>query len=355
MSKPMPQESLAHSAAVAEPAPRDPLAAAHSPMTTAAKAQETHSSALAVRARALRKSYGQGSDLVQALAGVDVEIQSGEIVGVLGPNGAGKTTLISILEGLLVADSGSAYVLNEDVSSAHGMARIKPRLGVSMQNSVLPPLLRVEELLQFKHAIYPNSRDPQQLLTALGLASKAKAQYRHLSGGQQQRVVMAMALMGDPELLFLDEPTSQLDPQARRVVWELLLEQRARRNSAMLVTTHQMEEAERLCDRVLILDHGRVIAEGSPRELVARYCPARVVEFSTTIEADLSAFDHEVIGGRDRDGLQPVRLRHAQVDVLLSELMGRQSRSELVVEELRITAQTLEDVFIHLTGRGIRE
>lgn len=309
---------------------------------------------LGVSARGLHKCYGEGSAQHHALIGVDIEIRRGEIVGVLGPNGAGKTTLVSILEGLIRADAGTANVLGEDVSQPGAFARIKPRLGVSMQNSVLPPLLQVGELLEFKRAMHSAPRTVEELLAALGLEAKRTTQYRHLSGGEQQRVVVAMALIGDPELLFLDEPTSQLDPQARRAVWDLLVEQRRRRDASILVTTHQMEEAERLCDRVLVLDHGRIIAQGPPRDLIATHCPERSLEFATSAQADLGFLgEHERSHAR-RDGLIPVKIRRDRIDALLAEVLARQGRGELVAEDLHITAQTLEDVFIKLTGRGIR-
>jgi ABC-2 type transport system ATP-binding protein len=309
---------------------------------------------IGVSARGLHKCYGQGSQQHHALLGVDMDIHRGEIVGVLGPNGAGKTTLVSILEGLVRADAGTATVLGEDPGQPEAMARIKPRFGVSMQNSVLPPLLTVGELLEFKQAMHAMPRKVTDLLQSLGLEAKRDTQYRHLSGGEQQRVVVAMALIGDPELLFLDEPTSQLDPQARRAVWDLLVEQRRRRDASILVTTHQMEEAERLCDRVLVLDHGRVIAEGPPRKLIAAHCPERHLEFATAAGSDLG-----FLSGVERleprnDGLVPIRVRKGRVEADLAEVLARQGRGELVAEDLHVAAQTLEDVFIKLTGRGIR-
>jgi len=309
---------------------------------------------IGVSARGLHKCYGRGAQEHHALLGVDIDIHRGEIVGVLGPNGAGKTTLVSILEGLVRADAGTATVLGEDPSRPDGVARIKPRLGVSMQNSVLPPLLKVVELLEFKQSMHTAPRKVSELLGSLGLESKRDTQYRHLSGGEQQRVVVAMALIGDPELLFLDEPTSQLDPQARRAVWDLLVEQRRRCDASILVTTHQMEEAERLCDRVLVLDHGSVIAEGPPRELIAAHCPERHLEFATAPRTDLSFLSGVERFEARSDGLVPVRVRQGRVESALTEVLARQGRGDLVAEDLHVTAQTLEDVFIKLTGRGIR-
>jgi len=310
--------------------------------------------ATVVSVRGLRKSYGSGAHANHAVRGIDLEVRAGEIVGVLGPNGAGKTTTISVIEGLLPVDAGTVSVFGKPVSDQRAMGRIKPRLGVSMQNSVLPPLLTVKELLGFKAALYPSPLDPQLLIERLGLAAKNGAQYRHLSGGQQQRVVLAMALVGNPELLFLDEPTSQLDPQGRRTVWDLLIEQRDRRDAATLVTTHQMEEAERLCDRVLIIDRGRIIAQGAPRTLVAEHCPGRSLEFYTAAGTDLDFLGVAEVGMPDASGLVFVRARPDALDTALGELLRRQAAGLLIVEDMRIAAQTLEDVFIKLTGRGIR-
>ncbi len=311
-------------------------------------------SATVVSVQGLRKTYGKGPEANHAVRGIDLSVRAGEIVGVLGPNGAGKTTTISVIEGLLTADAGTVSVFGQPVADQRAMNRVKPRIGVSMQNSVLPPLLTVKELLEFKASLYPAPLDPQRLIEQLGLTAKNGAQYRHLSGGQQQRVVLAMALVGDPELLFLDEPTSQLDPQGRRAVWDLLLEQRQRREAAVLVTTHQMEEAERLCDRVLIIDRGRIIAEGAPRTLVAAHCPGRTLEFHTAAGSDVDFLADAEIGTPDAAGMVFVRARPDPLDAALGELLRRQAAGLLIVEDMRIAAQTLEDVFIKLTGRGIR-
>lgn len=343
---------------VQELTPQRPVAVP-SRATSAAPLQPTLRGEPAVLTRGIYKGYGQGDQRTEALMGVDIEIHRGEIVGVLGPNGAGKTTLTSILEGVNHADSGEARVLGEDVGGKDGVALVKPHLGVTMQNGVLPPLLKVSELMAFKRAVHPRWRDPGELLHALGLDAKRDALYRSLSGGQQQRVIVAMALVGDPDVLFLDEPTSQLDPQARHAVWDLLADQRRRRDAAILVTTHQMEEAEQLCDQVLVLDYGRVIARGRPRDLIATHCPKRHLEFATTTGARLESL-HAVeaggitVGEQRNDGLVPARVRSTRIDATLADVLARQSRGELVVEELRVTAQTLEDVFIQLTGRGIR-
>ena len=308
----------------------------------------------AVQVSGLRKSYGKAQNRTDALVGIDFCVHPGEIVGVLGPNGAGKTTMISILEGLVAPDAGRAAVLGEDISQPGALARVKQRLGIAMQHSVLPPLLTVSELLELLRVLYPQGREPDLLIELLGLDAKRDTQVRHLSGGQQQRVAVALALIGDPELVFLDEPTSQLDPQARRAVWDLLLQQRARRNAALLVTTHQMEEAERLCDRVMILDHGRVLADGSPRALVEQYCPQRVLEFLAPADASLDFLGPDVSVSAASAGQHSVRARPPQLEPALQELLARQQSGALQLAELRVSGQTLEDVFLKLTGRRIR-
>ncbi|WP_045739083.1 ABC transporter ATP-binding protein [Xanthomonas sp. MUS 060] len=314
----------------------------------------------AVLASGLYKGYGRDAQYVQALMGVDLRIELGEIVGVLGPNGAGKTTLASILEGLVMPDAGSVSVLGHDVGTAEGMAKIKPALGISMQNSVLPPLLKVSELLAFKSALSARSRDASALIEALGLSEKRNALYRTLSGGQQQRVVVAMALIGDPAVMFLDEPTSQLDPQARCAVWDLLDRQRRERSASILVTTHQMEEAERLCDRVLIIDHGQVIATGRPRELVAQHCPQKRIEFLTDRPERVRMLEQEDgieahCAAPGSDGLSHVTVRGQVMTESLSAILELQRGGTMAIEDLRVSAQSLEDVFLKLTGRRIRE
>ena len=307
-----------------------------------------------VDVRDLRKTYGSGEHANHAVRGIDLAVHAGEIVGVLGPNGAGKTTTISIIEGLVPPDAGSVRVFGEAITARGAPERMRARIGVSMQNSVLPPLLTVRELLDFKALLHPAPMAAEALLERLGLAEKAQTQFRHLSGGQQQRLVLAMALVGNPDLLFLDEPTSQLDPQGRRAVWDLLIEQRQRHNAGMLVTTHQMEEAERLCDRVLIIDRGKIIAEGAPRALISTHCPERTLEFLTRPGTDLAFLGEIAAGEPDAAGMCAVRARPANVEAALAELIARQTRGALVCEDMRISIQTLEDVFLKLTGRGIR-
>lgn len=309
---------------------------------------------MAVEASDLRKRYGRSEAYIDALLGVDIQVKPGEILGVLGPNGAGKTSLIEILEGLRIADAGRAQVLGQDVGDSRGLKAIRHRMGISAQHSVLPPLITVEELLSLHRALFPHSLDTEKLIEQLGLEDKRETRIKHLSGGQQQRVTIALALIGDPELLFLDEPTSQLDPQARRAVWAALERQRERRNAAMLITTHQMEEAQRICDRVIVLDQGKVLAEGSPTELVESYCPERVVEFVAPAQTDLEFLNGSAVSLRESSRNIRVRVQTGEANRVVADLVARQGRGEISVDDIRVDRQSLEDVFLQLTGRGIR-
>lgn len=308
-----------------------------------------------VQVNGLRKSYGSAENQTDALMGIDLTVHQGEILGVLGPNGAGKTTLIEILEGLRSASAGSATVLDTDVGDGPGLKAIRKKLGISMQHTVLPPMLTIFELLNFVKTLYPNHKDPLELIKTLGLAEKKNTRFSNLSGGQQQRVAVALALIGNPELIFLDEPTSQLDPQARRAVWDILLQQRNSKGTSILVTTHQMEEAERLCDRVLILDHGKILALGTPRELIDKYCPQKSIEFIIDRQANLDSLGVEQITTREiRAGQLQVKITPDDIDQTLMGIMTLQAEKKLTFSELRIETQTLEDVFLELTGRRIR-
>ena len=319
--------------------------------TRATAARPAHAEAIV--ARGLRKHYGSEDKRIDALLGVDLQVRRGEVVGVLGPNGAGKTTLIEILEGIRPHDGGSARVLSVPVQDTAGMKRLRRHIGIASQHSVLPPLLTVRELLTLQRTLFGSAVDVGALIDELGLADKARARVGNLSGGQQQRVAVALALVGDPTLLFLDEPTSQLDPQARRAVWAVLERQRNTREATLLLTTHQMEEAQRLCDRLLVIDHGRVIAEGSPGELVEAHCPGRVISFNAEgdVLPDLGGLPAVLhAAGTERS----VRVEVDDVHAALGLLVDRQRAGLLSLDGLRIERRTLEDVFLKLTGRQIR-
>lgn len=320
---------------------------------TAAAAAADSDSDLAITARGLRKRYGSDDKCVDALLGIDLTVRRGEVVGILGANGAGKTTLVEILEGVRPHDAGSARVLSVSVDDVAGMKRLRQRIGIAFQHTVLPPLLTVTELIGFQRTLFGNGIDVKALIETVGLTDKARARVGNLSGGQQQRVAVALALVGDPELLFLDEPTSQLDPQARRAVWAALEAQRDRCNATILLTTHQMEEAQRLCDRIVIVDHGRVLATGTPADLVEQYCPGRVISFLRPPGPlpELGAFDAAV---QRAEGDPLIRLEVDDVNAALGQLVDRQRAGHLALDGLRVERRTLEDVFIKLTGREIR-
>jgi ABC-2 type transport system ATP-binding protein len=302
----------------------------------------------AIFCRGLRKHYGD----VKAVDGLDLEVSPGECFGMLGPNGAGKTTTIEILEGLARPDAGEVTVLGRRWGSHE--RELRERLGISLQESRLTEKLTVYETLELFRSFYVHGRSPEQLLADLSLEEKRDARVGKLSGGQRQRLAVACALAGDPEILFLDEPTTGLDPQSRLQLWERIAVHRAA-GRTVLLTTHYMEEAERLCDRVAIVDHGKIIALGTPAELVAGLHAPHIIEFAT--EPDVG---EELLGRipgvgdrRRRDGrwlLSAGSLAQA-VPALLSALDG--AGAKLV--SLSTHRSTLEDVFIAMTGRELRD
>ena len=238
----------------------------------------------ALRCKDLVKRYG---DTV-AVAGLDLEVWRGECLGMLGPNGAGKTTTVEIFEGLRVPDSGLVEVLGEPWRG-NGLA-LRARLGIQLQETKFADKLRVSEVVILFRSFYPRGLDVADVLALVGLEEKAAAHVRTLSGGQKQRLSLACALVGDPEVLFLDEPTTGLDPQARHQTWEIVAGLKAR-GRTVLLTTHYMEEAARLCDRVAVVDYGKVIALGTPRELIASLGAEHVIEFAVGEQPDAAGLD----------------------------------------------------------------
>ena len=303
----------------------------------------------ALRVRNLRKAY---KDVV-AVDGVDIEVLSGECFGLLGPNGAGKTTTIEICEGLTEADSGEVEVLGLRWSS--DASALRQKLGIQLQETQLAEKLTVFETLRLFRSFFRQGPGAEEAIRVVQLEEKRDARVGALSGGQKQRLALACALVGDPDLLFLDEPTTGLDPQARRQLWELIEEFKAA-GRTLLLTTHYMDEAERLCGRVAIMDHGKIIAQGTPRELIASIGVEHVVEFSAGNAALNLAGIGAMAGVRDvrsENGsvLLQVTELHRSVPALLDEL-GRQG---IPLTELRTHSATLEDVFVHLTGRHLRD
>jgi ABC-2 type transport system ATP-binding protein len=310
------------------------------------------SSPPALRVAGLRKSYAD----VVAVDGLDLTVNAGECFGLLGPNGAGKTTTMEICEGLNTPDTGEVEVLGQRWD--HDAPALRERLGIQLQETQLAEKLTVQETVQLFRSFYARGRGVDEVIDVVQLGEKRQARVGKLSGGQKQRLALACAIVGDPELLFLDEPTTGLDPQSRRQLWDLIVELRASGRSIVL-TTHYMDEAEKLCDRVAIVDHGKVIALGSPRELIASLGAEHVVEF-TAPDAPSGALDAATLerldgvrGVRQQGGrwtLEVVELARA-VPALLAEL----SRRGLRLGELATHSATLEDVFVSLTGRQLRD
>ena len=298
--------------------------------------------------RGLRKRY---KDVV-AVDGLDFEVRPGECFGLLGPNGAGKTTAIEICEGLTTPDDGLVEVLGMRWES--DAAAIRERLGIQLQDTQLSEKITVLETVQLFRSFFRDGAAPAEVIGLVQLDDKQHARVGALSGGQKQRLALACALIGNPDLLFLDEPTTGLDPQARRQVWDLV-EAFKRGGRTIVLTTHYMDEAERLCERVAIVDHGRVIARGTPRELVASIGVEHVLEFAAGPGADTAALGR-LAGVRDvrtSEGLIALQVTelHRAVPALLEEL----ARQGAPLTELRTHSATLEDVFVTLTGRHLRD
>jgi ABC-2 type transport system ATP-binding protein len=310
-------------------------------------ATSAHAVAAAVSISDLRKSY----DRVNAVDGISFDIHQGEIFALLGPNGAGKTTTLEILEGYRQRDSGRVNVLGFDPQT-HADS-IKPLIGVMLQSGGIYPTVTPYELLDLLRNFYPNARQPEELLELVGLTDSASTRYRQLSGGQQRRLALAAAIIGRPHLLFLDEPTSAMDPQARRVTWDIIEDQR-QQGTTIILTTHFMEEAERLADRVAIIDHGRLLALEEPSAL--RRNGGSTVRFSGP--EDLSVTELESL-----DSASAVRIAQPGQFVietddpiaLLDELTTWARAREILLDDLRAGHETLEDVFLRLTGHQIRE
>ena len=307
----------------------------------------------AIRCSGLTKRYGD----VVAVAGLDLTVETGECFGLLGPNGAGKTTTIEILEGLTLPDAGEVEVLGMRWGMGYDRA-LRQRLGIQLQETQLADKLTVEETLHLFRSFYRASQTVDDVLTLVELEEKRGSWVNKLSGGQKQRLAVACALVSRPEFLFLDEPTTGLDPQSRRQLWDVVTAFRARGGSVLL-TTHYMEEAERLCDRVAIMDHGQMIALGTPRQLIASLGAEHVVEFALADGAgrapsvdDLAALPgvQAVRPAPDRCALT-VTAVHRAVPALLALLERRGAELSMLATH----HATLEDVFVSLTGRQLRD
>lgn len=289
---------------------------------------------------------------VHAVRGVSFAVEEGEVFGLLGPNGAGKTSTIEVLEGLRVPDGGRVSVCGFDPQKNPN--ELKHEIGAALQSTSLPDKIRVVEAVRLFASFYQRGRKPEELLKRFGLEEKRNAFYSQLSGGQKQRLALAIALVNDPQVLFLDEPTAGLDPQVRREIYDIIEELKAQKKTIVL-TTHYIEEAERLCDRVAIVDHGKVIAEGTPRELKQRSGDTTRVEVrlaKPTANGSLKSLDG-VVDAREVDGAYVLHCQRTAPAIvsLVKHLDAEQN--ELV--SLEIATPSLEDVFIELTGRRLRD
>ncbi len=304
----------------------------------------------AIEVKDLRKYYGE----TKAVDGISFSVQQGEVFGMLGPNGAGKTTTVEIVEGLRVADSGAVTVLGMDVRKEAG--KIKVRIGVQLQTTSLYPLLSVREIIDLFRSFYPGPvNDTDYIIDAVDLREKEKTRSKDLSGGQQQRLSMALALVNQPDIIFLDEPTTGLDPQARRKIWDVI-QQVSSEGTTVFLTTHYMEEAQRLCNRVAVIDQGHIIALDTPDALINTHFEESAIEF------DLNGgnVDEQWLTGLSgvthmrQDG-KAITLYSRAVPQTLGELTELGKTRRLTLDDLHVRRATLEDVFLKLTGRRIRE
>ncbi len=314
--------------------------------------------ALSLRIRALKKSFAD----VRAVDGIDLDVGAGECFGLLGPNGAGKTTTIEICEGLTAPDSGTVELLGLNWQT--GAEALRQRIGIQLQETQFPDKLTVAEVLRLFRSFYRQGITVDDAIKTSQLEEKRRARVGGLSGGQKQRLAMATALVGDPELLFLDEPTTGLDPQARRHLWDLV-EDLKRAGRTIILTTHYMEEAERLCDRVAIMDHGKVIALGTPQELIDTVGGEDIVEFAVGSGAPKPGSAPKMVGTaaltaipgvqshREDNGLH--QLSVSELHTAVPRIFAALEDQGLHLSEFRTHSATLEDVFVRLTGRTLRD
>jgi ABC-2 type transport system ATP-binding protein len=308
----------------------------------------------AISVRNLVKTY-PARPPVEAVRGVDLEVGVGECFGLLGPNGAGKTTTLEIVEGLLAPTSGEVSVLGRTWQT--GESELRERIGISLQETRLSDKLTVRETLTLFRSFYKQGLEPDAAMKLVSLEEKARAYVDKLSGGQKQRLAVACALVGDPELLFLDEPTTGLDPQSRRQLWDVIRDFKAR-GRTVLLTTHYMDEAERLSDRIAVIDHGKVIALGTPNELILQVGGEHVIDFSVAEpqalpDTELEALPTVKTVRRASDGA--LSLSVTEPAVALPALMLLIQKLPVKLRALTTRTATLEDVFVTLTGRHLRD
>lgn len=306
---------------------------------------------VAIRCRDLRKTY---DGRVEAVRGLDLNIEAGSCFGLLGPNGAGKTTTIEILEGLMTPTAGTVELFG--LTWKQHERELRERLGISLQETRLSEKLTVRETVKLFASFYREPASIDDVLEELSLTEKADSWVGKLSGGQRQRLAVATALVGNPDILFLDEPTTGLDPQSRRQLWEIVRNFQ-QRGGTVLLTTHYMDEAEKLCDRLAIIDHGKIIAEGTPTELIARLTGHHVVEFAVTGDGKMPESVWRNLPGvqsvRQEEGVLALQVSepHETIPALLAAVQQQGAR----LNHLSTRQASLEDVFVHLTGRHLRE
>jgi len=297
----------------------------------------------------LRKYYGK----TRAVDGISLTVRRGEIFGMLGPNGAGKSTTIEMLEGLRTPDTGDVAILG--LRQPRDATAIKRRIGIQLQTTALYPRLTVTEILDLFHTFYRGhpTLPTDELIRLVDLDEKKDTRSKALSGGQKQRLSVALALVNDPEIVFLDEPTTGLDPQARRQLWDVIRALRGH-GKTILMTTHYLEEAEQLCDRVAIVDHGKIIEQGAPSELIQRYFQEIAIQFQDG-HGGQDAYLHlpGVSHAATEDGL--VTVYSADVPRTMAALLERETSGEGKLRDLSVRSATLEDVFLKLTGRALRD
>jgi ABC-2 type transport system ATP-binding protein len=330
-------------------------------MTAAVLAAEKRTYGPSLLLRSVRKTF---TDVV-AVDGLDLEVARGECFGLLGPNGAGKTTTIEICEGLTEPDEGTVELLGLNWRS--GAKELRQRIGIQLQETQFPDKLKVEETLQLFRSFFKRGLTVEDSIKTAQLEEKRGSRVGGLSGGQKQRLAMACALVGDPELLFLDEPTTGLDPQARRHLWDLVDELK-KAGRTIILTTHYMDEAERLCDRVAIMDHGKIIALGTPQELIASVGGEHIVEFSVSTKAAGLPSDEAVAADVDVESLLSIpgikshrvdaglhQLSVSELHVAVPRIFAALEEQGLHLSEFRTHSASLEDVFVGLTGRNLRD
>ena len=296
----------------------------------------------------LHKSYKD----VQAVDGIAFEVSKGEVFGLLGPNGAGKTTTIEILEGLNQSDAGTVRVLGLD--PAHDTAKLKERIGVQLQTAALYPNLTVVELINVFRSFYNHSRPTDELISEFGLEERKTGLTKELSGGQRQRLSVALAMVNDPELIFLDEPTTGLDPQARRALWDRIAALKDQ-GKTVVMTTHYMEEAEQLCDRVAIMDHGRILEMGTVAEVVSNHFKERSVRFATHAAFEDARLAHLRAVTRVAHEVDDTVLYTTDVSATIGDLERLAEEVGASGLDVAVKRPTLEDVFLELTGRALRD